>query len=344
MRLVEAAGRMDGDTGRSLLRFLRQSFGFVLLLVSCLATATCAIAAAAAATDADSSIWATLAISGVVAIASFAAGVRLVRGRRRLVLFLRRFGFTGATRALTEAVAGSLGHDWRLVTLDDAEVAAVGVHRRSRRAVRLGWLTVAVVVGFGGWLLLSVLGSEPGEDASFGDAIGAALFVGLVIVFLAAVGVVMLVVSVFLAVGTRALRRAERSKALLITQPEDVDRSARRVKHQATRFFAPRLIVARVTNPLWRQVVERLLQVADVVIVDVSELSPNMLWELGILSAHGRPWVAVGQANRLQATDGRLAQAVGDRDVLTYREQRLAGFGPALRRSLEEACARPPSR
>src|SRR5262245_22569210 len=36
-------------------------------------------------------------ITTAVAAASLAAGLWLVRGKRRLVLFLRRFGFTGAT-------------------------------------------------------------------------------------------------------------------------------------------------------------------------------------------------------------------------------------------------------
>jgi uncharacterized membrane protein len=336
MRLVEAAADPGGTAGQSFLRFLRQSLGFVLVVVSCLATAVFAfvtLVTVADLTGAESSNWVAMAVSGIAAIAAFGAGVRLFRGRRRLVLFLRRFGFTGATRALSEAVADSLGHDWRLITLDDAEVASIGVHRRSRRAVRIGWLAVLAVVGLGLWMFVSI------NSSSTSGGLGGIVAFVLVVLLLVCVGVVVLVASLFLAVGTRALRRAERSKALAITRPEEVERSARRVKRQATRFFAPRLIVARVTSPLWREVVERLLQVADVVIVDVSELSPNMLWELGVLSEHRRPWVAVGQVERLRAADGRLALAVGDRDVLTYQEQRLAGFGPALRRSLEEACA-----
>ena len=50
----------------------------------------------------------------------------LLRKRPRLVLFLRRFGNREATRAVTVA-AGEVGRSWRLVTLDDAQIAPVGV-------------------------------------------------------------------------------------------------------------------------------------------------------------------------------------------------------------------------
>lgn len=53
-------------------------------------------------------------------------GILLVRGRRRLVLFLRRFGNSEATHAMTVATR-RIGRSWRLVTLDDARVASVGV-------------------------------------------------------------------------------------------------------------------------------------------------------------------------------------------------------------------------
>ena len=54
-------------------------------------------------------------------------GLRLVRGARTSVLFLRRFGYTDATRAVTFAVTKTVGRTWRLVTLDDEQTAALGI-------------------------------------------------------------------------------------------------------------------------------------------------------------------------------------------------------------------------
>src|SRR6476469_5314031 len=68
----------------------------------------------------------------VVAIAGLKYGRRLIRGHRSSVLFLRRFGFDGSMRVVTYAVANSIGVNWRLVTLDDEEIAPVGVDTTSR--------------------------------------------------------------------------------------------------------------------------------------------------------------------------------------------------------------------
>ena len=75
-----------------------------------------------------------LGFVGAVLLAWFGVryGRRLVRGRRTVVLFLRRFGYRGSMQAVTFAVANTIGSAWRLVTLDDQEMAPVGVDSTSR--------------------------------------------------------------------------------------------------------------------------------------------------------------------------------------------------------------------
>src|SRR5437868_2044349 len=63
----------------------------------------------------------------IIMLVCLILGRWLLRGRRRLVLFLRRFGFVGATEVLTFALANAIGSSWRLITLDDRQVSAVGV-------------------------------------------------------------------------------------------------------------------------------------------------------------------------------------------------------------------------
>src|SRR4051794_25371493 len=70
----------------------------------------------------------------VVSLVGGWAGLRLLRGRRRLGLFLRRFGYGEATRTISTVVAGGLGRSWRMVTLDDSSVAPMGSARRHRFA------------------------------------------------------------------------------------------------------------------------------------------------------------------------------------------------------------------
>ncbi|MEW8000505.1 MAG: hypothetical protein AB2765_09300 [Candidatus Thiodiazotropha endolucinida] len=61
-------------------------------------------------------------IATVIAVVGLTFGLRLIRGRRRLVLFLRRFGYDEATEALSFAAASTMGQRWHLVTLDDTTV------------------------------------------------------------------------------------------------------------------------------------------------------------------------------------------------------------------------------
>ena len=60
------------------------------------------------------------AVSITITVAGLTVGLRLLRGNRELVLFLRRFGYGAATSVATFAAAKTIGQSWRLVTLDDA--------------------------------------------------------------------------------------------------------------------------------------------------------------------------------------------------------------------------------
>ena len=56
-----------------------------------------------------------------IAVVGCAVGLRLLRANRKLILFLRRFGYRPATHAVTEATS-HLGDFWRVVTLDDDKI------------------------------------------------------------------------------------------------------------------------------------------------------------------------------------------------------------------------------
>jgi hypothetical protein len=82
-------------------------------------------------------VWPLVLAGLAITIAARAAGGRLARGHRRSVLFLRRFGHTEATSAVTVAAA-TIGGSWRLVTLDDDKIAPIGVGAQIT-ALRKGW-------------------------------------------------------------------------------------------------------------------------------------------------------------------------------------------------------------
>ncbi len=74
----------------------------------------------------------------------------LMRGRRGLVLFLRRFGHREVTETVTFAVSKTTGRSWRMVTLDDSAIAPVGTATRTLRTLHTteqAWRVIRTVAG-----------------------------------------------------------------------------------------------------------------------------------------------------------------------------------------------------
>jgi hypothetical protein len=132
---------------------------------------------------ADAELLLAGALSIAIMVVGLTVGLRLLRGNRKLVLFLRRFGYGAATRVATFAATKTIGRSWRLVTLDDAAVAPLGMPAGTSRLVRTAGLirqglmvAATVVVGmckFGlsaPWIILglvfvqsTILGSDLGD-------------------------------------------------------------------------------------------------------------------------------------------------------------------------------------
>jgi hypothetical protein len=72
-------------------------------------------------------------------------GYRVKQGKRRRVLFLRKFGFEGAYRTLTFAVSTAMGKNMRLITLDDGKISPVGVPESVKRTYNRGQWTGIIV-------------------------------------------------------------------------------------------------------------------------------------------------------------------------------------------------------
>lgn len=292
--------------------------------------------------------WAALAGLAAGAAISLVLGLRVMRGRRHLVLFLRKFGFADASEALTFAVSGALGRRWRLVTLDDSQVEAVGVGRGTRVAWGFGrWLTLAalLLVVFlaarwlvGGGIERTIEGvfqdartsAEDSGASGFAAAIGA-IVGGLIaaIVALAIMLVLLLGAISTLGVATigtwradRAVRHAEGAKALAIPDARAVQPIVERVLARSRGIQAPRLVVLRVADAVWRDVVLALADEATVAVVDVSDPTEHLLWEVSTLQGgdvRARP-LLIGRHDRVEA----LAAARGD-DAAGRLRERLRG-------------------
>jgi hypothetical protein len=329
----------------------------------------------------------------------FRYGRRLIRGRRSAVLFLRRFGYRGSMEAVTFAVVRTIGRSWRLVTLDDEQIASVGVAPVSRVVFGLGSRVARIALGAGHFVLTSfrwtvtgaalVLAAQiaqvqlasnwsgamrdgtfdpylavvfallegsspvryfaptlPGVFALLATAVALGL-AGLLVMcaaMLVAVpfsGVLMLASS-----SAEAMRKAEESKTRAIRHGREVTKAVTAITEQGRQTFAPRLVVLRVATEVWQQSVSELARVTSASIIDVSEPSEHLLWELDELKrmCPGRS-IIIGEHTRVArwaqsdggtpsdgSLDSRFASRLDGRDVLAYTTDRagMRRFARAL--------------
>jgi hypothetical protein len=247
------------------------------------------------------------------------AGRRLLRGYRGMVLWLRRFRYGEATRVISSALA-HIGRSWRVVTLDDTATEAVGVAtglrltsrvmsaagrlapRVARAAAALGkGAAVVCVVGIvvvalwtfyrggldGFFALLDAVtrGGMPEPIEARLVWIFAVVLVSEFVVLLATVGVLLVLipfVGVFTLVGgiRDDVTAAEAAKTRTIRNLGDAEAAATAVSSASRKAVAARLTVLRVETPLWQETVAVLAARADAVLIDVSQVTENVLWEI----------------------------------------------------------------
>lgn len=320
-------------------------------------------------------------ISTLIATVCISVGMRLVRGERRLVLFLRRFGNDDATRAVTFAAAKTVGGSWRLVTLDDERIAALGIsavtlrlYNAGRRAVanvprllEVIWkwvvpITFAALVAVLGLVLLRAPDWRSAlDDGTFDpyvdtlesivkpgfpvDAIGwglpavfallvviltLELVVGVVLFGLMLLAIPLFPLFLFLSSAADAAKRAEEAKTQAIHVKKEISPATYSVVQASRNVFAPRLIVVRVANPVWRQTVRGFAGVCSAPLIDLSDVSENVLWEIEelthrfghrclLVGRHDRvAWLADPPAVRAGSTEERLLQLLDGHEVLAY--------------------------
>lgn len=284
--------------------------------------------------------------AGSVAVAAAIVSARIARRRRGMVLYLRRFRYAQGLEAVTSAVVGSLGRAWRLVTLDDAQSIPVGISSRTHRA-RTGLRAVGAVGGavirvpasiayavFLGsfWAAVVLLGYEYLQhrdlsvlgpyrhQAAYGGAASlmkpllvALLTSGLVLVLLMLVQAGMLMVTslpaAYLASVERTVRLMDTAKEDGIRVHTDISRLVTQIGARSHRGSSARLWVVKVHSPLWQEAVLRLARHSQRILVDVSEASDNVIWELEHLTAPaGARCVLIGSRERVSWLAGAHAE------------------------------------
>jgi hypothetical protein len=151
----------------------------------------------------------------------------------------------------------------------------------------------------------------------------------------------------FLSSSADSVVEAERSKALAVSSVGEIQQAARDIARRSQKVFGPRLVVLRVASHVWQDAVRALAALSSLPLIDISEPTENVLWELEALTKRfGDRCVVIGHHERvaalaaLPATDGgaasverRLADLLDGREVLAYTTDRqgLKRFARALR-------------
>jgi len=342
----------------------------------------------------------------VITVLGLVIGLRLLRGTRKLVLFLRRFGYGEATHAITFAAAKTVGRSWRLVTLDDAAVAPLGVAATARRVFRAGSLTakavgkaarglmkagVCILVGgiagmVGILLLIYLRHSDPTplfESLGMGGPIhpnlpnyfhvlflsgqpihrnlpgafhvlflatAGAFWLELLMMLLILLRLALLVPDLFGWSSSAAVRSAEKSKVFEIRSSPEIEPATDSILRQSRKFFSARMVVLKVASTEWKRTVPQLASVSAASLIDVSEPTENLLWEIRELTGLRSRCVLVGQYDRVRylagdaeeawsagALNGRLSILLDGQELLAYTTDRhgMRRFARALRAELE---------
>ena len=196
-----------------------------------------------------------LGVMAAIAVPLLALARKLILGRRRLVLFLRRFGDSEAMAAVTSAAVGAPGTGYRLVTLDDRSTT-----------------------------------------------------------------------------GSAATANTPTVNTLTVNDDQSLEVAVARVRRLSGRLLGAKTVFLDVGDPIWRNVVLRLVAETNAVLIDVTQPGPSLLWEIETVGAIVRPsWILVGEREALTGlanldlndrettSSTTLAGLLRGEDVLAYR-------------------------
>ena len=202
----------------------------------------------------------------------------------RTAVFLRRFGRGDLNRALRKATRRSRGDDrWRLITLDDRQFMPIGANRVPVIGCSAAGAVVTTVGASGVYWVVSNF------DELFGVAEARPTGVSLILSSGLTLGGFLICLAVTVLVLVACYLHSFGSRRLSIGSSNDVDHLSRSLQRtrawsRARSMSTPRAQVVGTDHSCWRYAVLELMKAADVVFLDVSDLSDNVQWELDRLS------------------------------------------------------------
>lgn len=292
--------------------------------------------------------WILVPMAGVLIGPMFlVAGLIMISPRKKLVLFLRRFGNEDINRMIRQAVRRHLGSTYRLITLDDLSFRPAS-SPPGPKALALG--TVILTILLAGlsrqgimWTISRVQVAQavetdvwkPGaidgmEGWYFEMFLGAAVAGVNVIYFCVIATGIAGGISLWL-LGRRNHLKVASQRALV-----KVERYAKRLTAvwRSPRLFAPQAIVVKVADDLWKSAVESLLRRSHVALVDISVPSESILWELqSIRAVPSAGVVLLAQRDHLAAwiAKAEVADTIENKTLAAARSLPMLSYSTAER-------------
>lgn len=139
--------------------------------------------------------------------------------------------------------------------------------------------------------------------------------------------------------------RAERFSRVFIPDIKAIESVAESVKRVSRRVFGPSLIVVRVSAEVWQETVQRFISDSSVIVVDISEPTESLLWEISRLKPLLKTkCILLGHRTRLREMtahpreiDRAVCEIIDGHDVLVYSSHSAKSerrFAKALRNRL----------
>jgi hypothetical protein len=240
-------------------------------------------------------------------------------------------------------------------------VAPVGTRKRMRWLAIVAGLIGVVVIAWGlFWVFGGSFETLMGDTAK-GAMKGATLrdflpklFAAIIVLIVVGAITLLLIlvpvgfagaVAIFAWSSYGAIRRAESAKTVPIATEAQLEQTVLAIARRSRRIIGPRLVVAKVASSIWQPTVRRLASVSSAVIIDISEPTDSLLWEIETLRPDMRSrCILVGEQDRLRSMtaggsspQARLLRLLDGEQVLAYPSDKrdLRRFARSLHARLE---------
>jgi len=279
-------------------------------------------------------------------------GLNLLATPKKPVLFLRRFGLD-LNSVVSRVIRRGLGRQFRFVTLDDGRFPAIDIPALERWATRLGPPVIAIAVVLGALAARDDFSHRGSSNGAYGQA--AAQMIAAMGYWIAIFWTLVMLAWVHSLRMRRksryGIRNEEQLRAFLF-ETRLLGRWRLRLS-----LLRPQAVVAKVSDSLWQQCVSQVAEQVGMVLIDISEPTPNLQWEIERLRTAALQCVFIAERSRLQCWFGgdrdssmttagaSVARLVADDCVLLYQaDHKLGGasFRPSLQQLLRKAAKQAP--